>query len=85
MEEFYRAIEERIAASGYPQPVSGESIYSDICDRIEDKEPGEYILLSKPLDDTTYEYHITVYEENFNLGIMVITCPSGSYTIDFDA
>ena len=40
MDEFYRAIEEKIAESGYPGSVDGEAIYDEICDEIEDKENG---------------------------------------------
>ena len=34
MKAFYKAIEERIKASGYPGYVSGEAIYDDICEEI---------------------------------------------------
>ena len=38
MEEFYKAIEDKIKASGYPGEVNGEDIYNDICDQMEEKE-----------------------------------------------
>ena len=37
MEEFYKAIEDKIKASGYPGEVNGEDIYNDICDQMEEK------------------------------------------------
>lgn len=37
MEELYQAIEEKIKASGYPREISGERVYDDICDQIEEK------------------------------------------------
>ena len=47
MEELYKAIEEKIKASGYPRKISGEDVYDDICDQIDGKENGSYVLLSK--------------------------------------
>ena len=38
MEEIYRLIEEKIKASGYLGYASGEEIYDEICDEIEEKE-----------------------------------------------
>ena len=38
MEEFYKAIEDKIKASGYPGEVNGEDIYNDICDQMEEKK-----------------------------------------------
>ena len=37
MEELYKAIEEKIKASGYPRKISGEEVYDDICDQIDGK------------------------------------------------
>ena len=39
MNKFYKALEEKIKASGYPREISGRDVYNDICDQIEDKEP----------------------------------------------
>ena len=47
MEELYAAIEKKIKASGYPREISGADVYDDICDQIEGKENGSYILLRK--------------------------------------
>ena len=47
MEELYKAIEEKIKASGYPRKISGEDVYDDICDQIDGKENGSYVLLTK--------------------------------------
>ena len=43
MNKFYKAIEEKIKASGYPREISGRGVYNDICDQIEDKENGTYL------------------------------------------
>ena len=47
MNELYEAIEKKIKSSGYPRLISGEDVYDDICDQIEGKENGEYILFSR--------------------------------------
>ncbi len=70
MEELYAAIEKKIKASGYPREISGADVYDDICDQIEGKENGSYILLSKFEDDVIFEYHITVMDADFNLGFL---------------
>ena len=85
MEELYQAIEEKIKASGYPREISGERVYDDICDQIEDKENGTYLVLSKFEDDVVFEYHITIQEEDFNLGILKMKTPEGEFVADFDA
>ena len=36
--------------------------------KIEGKENGSYVLLSKVEDDVIFEYHITVMDDEFNLG-----------------
>lgn len=81
----YEAIEKKIKASGYPRAISGADVYDDICDQIEGKENGEYILLSKFDEDVVFEYHITIQDENFNLGILTMKTPDGVYQADFDA
>ena len=67
MEEIYRLIEEKIKDSGYLGYVSGEDIYNEICDEIEEKENGSYIFMSKKEDDVFFEFKIDVMDENFNL------------------
>ena len=85
MNELYEAIEKKSKASGYPRAISGADVYDDICDQIEGKENGEYILLSKFDEDVVFEYHITIQDENFNLGILTMKTPDGVYQADFDA
>ena len=85
MEEYYRIIEEKIAASGYPGHLSGEDIYNDICDEMDDKETGTYLFLSKKGDDFFIEYRVDVMEDQFNLSTMDIHMPDQIYHIDFDA
>ena len=84
MNEIYELIEPKIKESGYPRQIDGRDVYDDICEQIEDKENGEYILLSKFEDDVTFEYHITVMEDDFNLGLLVMKTPEGEYKVDFD-
>ena len=84
MDELYQAIEEKIKAAGYPREISGQAVYEDICDQIEGKENGEYILLSKFDDDVVFEYHITIQDDDFNLGILTMKTPEGVFEVDFD-
>ena len=85
MDELYQVIEQKIKASGYPRDISGAKVYNDICDQIEGKENGEYLLLSKFEDDVVFEYHITVKDEEVNLGILTMKAPEGVFEADFDA
>lgn len=78
MNKLYKAIEEKIKESGYPKEISGRDVYNDICDQIEDKENGTYLLLSKFEEDVILEYHITIQDDGFNLGLLTIRTPEGS-------
>ena len=84
MNELYELIEKKIKASGYPRPISGADVYDDICDQIEGKENGSYVLLSKFEDDVIFEYHITIMDHEFNLGILTMRLPEGIYAANFD-
>lgn len=84
MEELYAVIEKKIKDSGYPRKISGADVYEDICDQIEGKENGSYILLSKFEDDVIFEYHITVMDDDFNLGVLTMRTPEGVFETDFD-
>ena len=85
MEELYQAIEEKIKASGYPREISGERVYDDICDQIEGKENGTYLVLFQIRRKMWYlNYHITVSDDNFNLGILTMKTPEGVFEADFD-
>lgn len=85
MEEIYKIIEEKISQAGYTDFVSGEDIYNEICDEIEEKETGSYIFMSKNEDDVLFEYKIDVMDEEFNLSYINITSPQGKFHVDFDA
>lgn len=84
MNELYEAIEAKIKESGYPREISGEAVYNDICDQIEGKENGDYVLLSKFEEDVVFEYHITISDEEFNLGVLIMRTPEGVFETDFD-
>lgn len=84
MNELYRVIEKKIKASGYPRAISGETVYDDICDQIEGKENGMYILLSKFEEDVVFEYHITILDDDFNLGLLTMRTPEGVFETNFD-
>ena len=74
----------KIKESGYPREISGEAVYNDICDQIEGKENGDYVLLSKFEEDVVFEYHITISDEEFNLGVLTMRTPEGVFETDFD-
>ena len=61
-----------------------QAVYEDICDQIEGKENGSYVLLSKFEDDVIFEYHITIMDHEFNLGILTMRLPEGIYAANFD-
>ena len=84
MEELYRAIEEKIRDAGYPREISGEDVYDDICDQIDGKENGSYLLLSKFDEDVIFEYQITIQDEEFNLGLLTMRTPEGVFEADCD-
>lgn len=84
MNELYEMIEKKIRESGYPREISGMDVYDDICDQMEGKENGEYVLLSKFEDDVIFEYHITVMDDEFNLGILTMRMPEGVFETNFD-
>ena len=85
MDELYKAIEAKIKESGYKREIYGRDVYNDICDQIDGKENGSYMLLSKFEDDVVFEYQITVMDSEFNLGLLTIKAPEGEFKIDFDA
>lgn len=84
MEEFYKAIEDRIGASGYSERVNGEAIYNEICDEIGEKENGVYLFLSRHEDGAVFEYKVEVMDDDFNLSHVHITSQSGVFHVDFD-
>lgn len=85
MDELYKAIEAKIKESGYKREISGMDVYNDICDQIDGKENGSYMVLSKFEDDVVFEYQITVMDSEFNLGLLTIKAPEGEFKVDFDA
>lgn len=85
MKAFYKAIEDKIKAAGYLGAVSGEAIYDEICDEIEEKESGSYLFMCKQTDDIYFEYKIDIHENDFNLSYLVIHTPDQDFDVDFDA
>lgn len=85
MEKFFKAIEEKIRKSGYPEEVSGEEIYAEISDEAEDKEAGSYLFMKKQNDDIIFEYRVDILDDNINLATLTIHTSGRNYFIDFDA
>ncbi len=84
MDEIYRAIEEKIRLSGYAGAVDGEEIYNDICDQIEDKEEGAYVLMSGRTDGSFFEYTVEVFEDQFNLSSIDLHTADRVFHAHFD-
>lgn len=84
MEEIYKAIEDKIKEAGFERDVDGSDVYDDICEQIEDKEPGTYLVMSKFFDDVVFEYTVTVMEDEFNLSLLTIVQGEERIVIDFD-
>lgn len=84
MNEIYEAIEKKIKEAGFTRAVDGRDVYDDICEQIEDKEPGTYLVMSKFFDDVVFEYTVTVMDEEFNLSTLTIVKGEEHIVIDFD-
>ena len=84
MNELYQAIEKKIKESGYPREISGQMVYEDICEQIDGKENCVYLLISKFEADVIFEYHITIMDDEFNLGVLTMRTPEGEFVVDFD-
>lgn len=85
MDELYRMIEQKIKESGYTGTISGEDIYDDMCDQMEEQENGTYLLMSKFTDDLVIEYNITIMDDDFDLHAMTIRTSQGdAYEVKFD-
>ena len=84
MEEIYEIISNKIRESGYEPEVDGREIYDEICDNIEGRENGSYIFMTKPFDDTVFEYNVQIFDEDFNLSTITITKGDKIYKVNFD-
>ncbi|WP_142414990.1 hypothetical protein [Hathewaya massiliensis] len=85
MEQFFKAIEEKIIKSGYSGEVSGKKIYDEISNEAEEQEEGSYLFLKKQNDDIMFEYRVDILADNINLATLTIHTPERKYFIDFDA
>lgn len=84
MEEIYQMIENKIREAGYEKEVDGYEIYNELCDEMEEKEIGEYIFLVKKEGTEYFEYHVQIYENDFNLSQLVIVDGEKRLVVDFD-
>ena len=84
MEQIFEMLEAKIKASGCTRAISGEEVYNDICDQIDGKENGTYMVLSKFADDIVMEYTMTVMDDDFNLSKIVIRTDGNVYTAELD-
>lgn len=84
MEDIYKIIEEKIMNAGYKEELSGCKIYNEICDEIEDKENGTYIIMVKKTEDVFFEYKVDIMTDDFNLLYIDIHEGEKVYHVDFE-
>ena len=85
MKELYRLIEKKIKDAGYPGVVDGEELYNNICDEMEDKENGSYLLMIKGEGNVHFECRVDILDEQFDLPYVDIHAGDQVYHVDFDA
>lgn len=85
MEELYELIEEKIKASGYRKPISGEDFYMDISDEADMHENGTYMFAIKKTDTLFYHGCMTIMDSEFDLHYVDIHDGDDKWHIDFDA
>ena len=52
--------------------------------RSKGKKTERNLVLSKFEEDVVFEYHITIRDEDFNLGVLTMKTPEGTFEVDFD-
>ena len=85
MEELYRLIEQKIKDAGYPGYVNGEELYNDICDEMEEKENGTYLLMIKGEGNVHFECRVEIMDEQFDLPYIDIHAGDKVFHVDLDA
>lgn len=85
MQELYRLIEKKIKDSGFPGEVDGEELYNNICDEIEERENGSYLLMIKWIGNIHFECRVDIMDDQFDLPSMDIHAGNNVYHVDFDA
>ena len=71
MEEFYKAIEDKIKASGYPGEVNGEDIYKRHL-RSDGGKKKTYLFLSKKTMASCLNTKVDILDESFNLSMFIL-------------
>ena len=66
------------------ESISGEIGLRRYLTKLKEKKMALTFLLSKVEDDVIFEYHITVMDDEFNLGLLTIRTPEGVFETDFD-
>ena len=85
MRELYKMIEDLIRESGYPGEIDGREFYNDLCDEMEERENGTYLLMIKQEGDTYFECRVDIMDDNFDIPFMDIHDGDKVYHVDFDA
>ncbi len=85
MNELYEAIEQKSKPPDIRERFPEKRYTMTSATRSTEKRNGTYLLLSKFEEDVVFEYHITIQDEDFNLGILTMRTPEGVFEADFDA
>ncbi len=84
MDELYQAIEEKIKAAGYPREYPDRLFTKISVTRLKEKKMAVMYYCPEFEDDVIFEYHITIMDHEFNLGILTMRLPEGVYAANFD-
>ena len=84
MNELYEAIEKKLRMQDIQEIFPEQMCMMISVIRLTERIKESIILLSKFEDDVVFEYHITIQEEDFNLGILKMKTPEGEFVADFD-
>ena len=84
MNELYEMIERKLKNPAIRGRFREAMFTMTSATRSREKENGSYVVLSKFDDDVIFEYHITVMDDEFNLGVLTMRTPEGVFEADFD-
>ena len=85
MEALYRLIAEKIKRAGYPGVIDVAELYDNICDEMEEKENGTYLLMIKGEGNMHFECRVDIMDEEFDLPYIDIHVGDKMYHVDLDA
>ena len=85
MDELYKLIEEKIAASGFPGHIDGQEFYNDVSEEADLHENGTYLFIIKKDELVSYEGCMEIMDNEFDLHYADIHVGEAKYHVDFDS